>query len=223
MEKLAKAFLNVVLFGGMFLSTFVGGVMAGGTYIKIAEEAPGIGAQVAALAMADTSTADRPKPKSENVMMKEKMGSSTPGVRAMGVPACLQLVLKATLKRGSVGEEVSKLQAQLITEGYLASTSPLGYFGPLTEKAVAKWQFAQGIASSSEPNTNTGAGMVGPRTRALFQKCENRIEQRKDMLMNKMEGMPPGKDMGSSTMPKPPKPPKPPVGTSTPTTTNTQI
>lgn len=212
MQQFANAFLNVVLFGALFLTTFVGGVLTGGAYIQIAEAAPGIGAQVAALAMATTSTNDdRAKPPKEmsGVMPGNNLGSSTPGVRAMGVPACINLVLKASLKRGSQGDDVSKLQKLLMGEGYLASSSPLGFFGPLTERAVAKWQYAQGIASSSEPNANSGAGMVGPRTRALFQKCENRIERRGDMLMGSStkphdpmrNDMKPGPHVGSTTLP----------------------
>jgi peptidoglycan hydrolase-like protein with peptidoglycan-binding domain len=42
-----------------------------------------------------------------------------------------------------------------------------GYFGPLTQEAVQKWQAAHGIVSSGTPDT-TGYGAVGPSTRSAF-------------------------------------------------------
>lgn len=64
------------------------------------------------------------------------------------------------LTLGSTGEEVTKLQEFLLAEGLLASdVTPTGYFGPLTEEAVKKFQQANGIEQ---------AGVVGPKTRAAL-------------------------------------------------------
>jgi len=42
-----------------------------------------------------------------------------------------------------------------------------GYFGPITEKAVQRFQAYRGIVSSGDPET-TGYGLVGKRTRVLI-------------------------------------------------------
>jgi len=138
---------------------------------------------------------DRGKPVPSNAPMMDDhgmhMGSTT--------PSCVPLLIARSLKRGSSGDDVSKLQKILLDQALLASSSVTGFFGPLTEKAVGIWQMQQGIASSSMPDSNTGVGMVGPRTRALFAKCEGRIGQ---LLSNGSKGM--DSDHGSSTMPHPP-------------------
>ena len=64
------------------------------------------------------------------------------------------------LSLGSTGEEVTKLQERLLAEGLLASdVKPTGYFGPLTEDAVKKFQELHGIEMT---------GTVGPKTRAAL-------------------------------------------------------
>jgi hypothetical protein len=64
------------------------------------------------------------------------------------------------LAQGMSGQDVTELQKVLIKEGYLTSSSPLGYFGPLTRAAVVKYQVAHGITPA--------AGYVGPKTRAVL-------------------------------------------------------
>ncbi len=65
-----------------------------------------------------------------------------------------------SLSRGSRGDEVSQLQQRLLDEHVY--TGPVtGYFGPLTEKGVMKYQAKFGIAQ---------VGMVGPLTRASLNK-----------------------------------------------------
>lgn len=67
---------------------------------------------------------------------------------------------------GDRGEDVTELQTFLATmpsiypEGLIT-----GYFGPLTQAAVQRFQAAQGIVSSGTPET-TGYGRVGPQTMA---------------------------------------------------------
>ena len=61
---------------------------------------------------------------------------------------------------GSKGADVNTLQQLLINKGYLTAVSaPTGYFGPLTQAALAKFQAANGISPA--------AGYFGPKTRAF--------------------------------------------------------
>lgn len=64
------------------------------------------------------------------------------------------------LYRGSRGKAVEELQKRLISEGLLDS-EVTGYFGPMTEAALAAYQAAHGIEQ---------AGVTGPLTRALLNK-----------------------------------------------------
>ena len=61
---------------------------------------------------------------------------------------------------GSKGADVSALQSLLIAQGDLKISAPTGYFGPLTQAALAKFQAANGIKPSS--------GFFGPITRAFI-------------------------------------------------------
>ncbi len=69
-----------------------------------------------------------------------------------------------SLKRGSTGEDVTRLQQFLARDPsvYPAATVS-GYYGALTEAAVQRWQVKYNIVSSGTPDT-TGYGVVGPRT-----------------------------------------------------------
>ncbi len=60
---------------------------------------------------------------------------------------------------GSTGADVTALQQALISGGYLNATAT-GYFGSLTQAAVAKWQTAMGISPA--------AGYFGAKSRAAF-------------------------------------------------------
>ena len=60
---------------------------------------------------------------------------------------------------GSKGADVSALQSLLIAQGDLKISAPTGYFGALTQAALAKFQAANGIKPSS--------GFFGPITRAF--------------------------------------------------------
>jgi hypothetical protein len=62
---------------------------------------------------------------------------------------------------GSTGSQVSALQQLLISKGYLTAVSaPTGYFGALTQSALAQWQASVGITPS--------VGYFGPKTRAFI-------------------------------------------------------
>lgn len=71
-----------------------------------------------------------------------------------------------TLKNGMENAEVKMLQEKLAMDPTVYPEGlTTGYFGPLTEGAVKKFQAKQGIVSSGTPST-TGYGLVGPKTRA---------------------------------------------------------
>lgn len=74
-------------------------------------------------------------------------------------------ILSGTLKKGHRSAEVTKLQNFLIEKGYLEEGSATGYFGPQTEKAVIAFQKDRKLITSSG---SAGAGLVGPKTRALI-------------------------------------------------------
>ncbi len=78
-----------------------------------------------------------------------------PGTTGMSAPrACA--ILNRTLTRGSTGDDVKSLQEYL-------NVTPTGYFGPLTEGALTKWQASEGLSS---------VGVVGPLTRArIKERC----------------------------------------------------
>lgn len=65
---------------------------------------------------------------------------------------------------GSTGANVSQLQTYLATNASIYPSGLVtGYFGPLTQAGVERFQVAQGIVSSGTPGT-TGYGRVGPTT-----------------------------------------------------------
>src|ERR1035437_4832753 len=47
---------------------------------------------------------------------------------------------------GVSGKDVSVLQQFLITNGFLKSSAPTSYFGPLTKTALSVWQAKAGIS-----------------------------------------------------------------------------
>ncbi|HEY4519832.1 MAG TPA: peptidoglycan-binding domain-containing protein [Candidatus Paceibacterota bacterium] len=75
--------------------------------------------------------------------------------------------LSRSLSRGSRGSDVNGLQLFLTSAGYLDNSAVTGFFGPITESAVKKWQSAYGIVSSGSAS-ETGYGVVGFRTRSLI-------------------------------------------------------
>lgn len=79
-------------------------------------------------------------------------GGSTGGGASMTFTSDLTL--------GSTGPEVSALQQWLVNRGYLVMPAgvAMGYFGPLTQSALAKYQAEAGISPA--------AGYFGPITRA---------------------------------------------------------
>ncbi len=82
-------------------------------------------------------------------------------------PAPLSGQITKRLVRKSEGAEVSLLQKILVQEGFLTGDSVTGYFGPVTEAALKKFQAAHYLVTSGTPTT-TGFGATGPLTRDLL-------------------------------------------------------
>lgn len=70
----------------------------------------------------------------------------------------------SSLELGAKGDEVSRLQDELRTLGYLR-IDPTGYYGEVTEHAVFKFQQARGLVQSE---SDQGAGYLGPSTRNVL-------------------------------------------------------
>lgn len=71
-----------------------------------------------------------------------------------------------SLSLGLSGNDVVILQNSLIAKGYLAAGKNTGYFGPLTDAAIKKFQCDQKIICAGA--TIAGYGIYGPRTRAAL-------------------------------------------------------
>lgn len=72
------------------------------------------------------------------------------------------------LKPGMSGADVTRLQQFLASDPSVYPTGQVtGYYGPLTQAAVQRWQIKYNIVASGSVET-TGFGMVGPRTAAAM-------------------------------------------------------
>jgi hypothetical protein len=86
--------------------------------------------------------------------LQSQLGTSSGGTSAMTYNFTSDLTV------GSTGSQVNSLQQFLIAKGYLTGVSaPTGYFGALTQKALAAFQAANGITPS--------VGYFGPKSRAF--------------------------------------------------------
>lgn len=74
------------------------------------------------------------------------------------------------LTPGDLGDDVSALQEELRALGLLR-VKPTGYYGPVTEHAVLKFQQRQKIVGSAE---DSGAGLFGPETRSQMNRLLDR-------------------------------------------------
>ena len=98
---------------------------------------------------------------SVGVMMKRDGENIPPGQVAKAM--CIQLA--RNLRAGTSGDDVRSLQEMLREDkenGFMGTAT--GFFGPLTARAMAKFQMRMGIASSSD-------GSVGPLTRGYFERA----------------------------------------------------
>ncbi len=90
--------------------------------------------------------------------------TSTPGsvggnVQGPRMNVCPEIT--RDLRMGARGSDVSDLQSMLADNGLLSASSTTGFFGPLTARALGKFQVQFGITSSS-------TGFMGPLTRAFI-------------------------------------------------------
>jgi len=82
--------------------------------------------------------------------------------------------LTSSLYRGLRNSQVQLLQNILIKTGYLGATSNTGYFGPLTEKAIQKFQCDNNLACGS---ANAGWGIVDGTTRDALNNLSGNAGQ----------------------------------------------
>src|SRR3989338_9122749 len=86
-------------------------------------------------------------------------------VSLFGIQAAYAAISRQ-LDFGSTGSDVIELQTYLATNASIYPSGLItGYFGPLTQAGVQRFQTAQGIVSAGTPET-TGYGRVGPQTMA---------------------------------------------------------
>jgi peptidoglycan hydrolase-like protein with peptidoglycan-binding domain len=92
-------------------------------------------------------------------------GSTTPKLIPPGqFGKILCIALNRNLGVGSQGDDVKNLQQLLMSDLSSGFTgTPTGFFGPITAKAVMRFQMSHGIASSS-------TGAIGPMTRGFFER-----------------------------------------------------
>ena len=90
-----------------------------------------------------------------------------PVVQTPVVSNITSVTLKRTLKKGSRGTDVRRLQEILSADEEVYPEKIVsGYFGALTKKAVGLFQAKHGIANEGEP----GYGQAGPKTRAKLNE-----------------------------------------------------
>ncbi|MBI2610766.1 cupredoxin domain-containing protein [Candidatus Kaiserbacteria bacterium] len=118
------------------------------------------------------STADQLRAQAEALLAKVQQlqaqlggvgGTATPIVDSSSCP-----LIGRSLKRGAKGDDVTRLQQFLARDTAIYPEAlATGYYGPLTEAAVRRWQAKYNIVSSGTPES-TGYGVVGPRTAAAI-------------------------------------------------------
>ena len=90
-------------------------------------------------------------------------GAPPPIAPSLGCP-----LIGRVLRQGDSGDDVTRLQQFLARDPRIYPEQLItGYFGPLTEAAVRRWQVQFNIVSSGTPET-TGYGQAGPRTAAAM-------------------------------------------------------
>ncbi|MBI2633854.1 MAG: peptidoglycan-binding protein [Parcubacteria group bacterium] len=105
--------------------------------------------------------------------------------RIFGIASFLFFILSLFLPSGAFaavrslslrmsGADVVALQNKLIAEGYLPIGKNTGYFGPLTEAAVKKFQCDMAIICSG--TRASGYGVYGPRTQAALLSTTGSFE-----------------------------------------------
>ena len=113
--------------------------------------------------------------------------------------------LTRTLGRGAVGTEVADLQGFLAgLQGIYSEALITGFFGPLTEKALQRFQEKYNIVSFGSPASN-GFGLLGPRTRAMINTVcsEDQVEGVVEVKPTPVSQVPPQPASQPPAAPKP--------------------
>ncbi len=92
-------------------------------------------------------------------------GTTTPSTMPPGlVGKGMCISLNRNLSEGDSGDDVKQVQQVLASDPQSGfDVAPTGFFGPLTARAMARFQEDSGIASST-------SGSVGPLTRGFFER-----------------------------------------------------
>ena len=98
-----------------------------------------------------------------------------------------------SLKHGSRGENVRKLQANLVELGYVHAP-PTGFYGDLTKAGILAFQLAHNVINTK---SQAGAGVYGPRTQAAMTKALKELAaQREAMTAHLTKFLPAGLGRG---------------------------
>lgn len=111
-----------------------------------------------------------------------RIATSTPVIvppGQIGKIACI--TLGRNLHEGDSGDDVKSIQELLAEDPqYGFNVTPTGFFGPLTMRAMIRYQVANAIASSTDTD-----GSVGPLTRGFFERrCGNGLLKKSDDSWN---------------------------------------
>jgi hypothetical protein len=127
----------------------------------------------AVVAAPPAETVPTPAPEPAPVAVKTEPAAETkaevkPEVKAAVIKA--KLHIDAGLHRGMRSDRVKQLQSYLAAR-YKVSTDDLvtGYFGPMTEKYLLKFQLEEKVVGSA---SSPGAGMFGPKTSAALDDAQ---------------------------------------------------
>ncbi len=85
------------------------------------------------------------------------------------------------LTLGMSGADVTQMQEALIEKGYLEAGRATGYFGPLTDAALKKFQCDEGIICANAPYE--GYGIYGPKTRDALGVGSGYVAPRKTVYL----------------------------------------
>lgn len=83
------------------------------------------------------------------------------------------LAASPTLKTGSSGSEVTKLQNKLIQLGYTDFTSATGYYGSATKTAVIRFQSVNGLTTDGLAGNATQSKLYSSSAKSLILKVGN--------------------------------------------------
>lgn len=110
----------------------------------------------------------------------------------LAISSCALAYKPDTLRSGSRGSAVRELQTDLIALGFLGGT-PDGIFGNNTEKAVKKFQKANGLKAD---------GLAGTQTRELLSRKAGKASESSSSKSSKSEASAPSSQAKAETAPK---------------------